>query len=198
MSARTTKQAAQTCKPVKFFDLDCSYSIDPGATLPGLVRDGRWLLTRARAVLEGMDIQKDELFGVLHLLRQADAVIGAADEMSEEQPQCAKPSGKAGPTGDAIDPARTQQAPCVSAPEPLPDVAELERLAGQAEQLRALLVAMTDRAPFAASVAQTESVRIFLSLQELAEATATMLLDDLNVAALHAACLVLGAKGGAA
>ena len=82
MSARQTPAATPGGKPVEFFTLGCQYSIAPGATLPDLLGDGHALLRSALGVLSNMDIGDDALFAVLHLLRQSEAVIGAADELA--------------------------------------------------------------------------------------------------------------------
>ncbi|MES2714197.1 MAG: hypothetical protein V4795_00430 [Pseudomonadota bacterium] len=197
MNVHMAKAAAQTLQPVGFFSLECTYTIAPGATLPGLLRDGHALVSSARGVLEELDIGQDALFAVLHLLRQADAALGAADDLAERQADCAAPSGEAAAAGASITAATLQQAQCVHPAAPYPGAAELKRLASQADHVQALLVVLSENGP-GGGVQHPEAVRTFNALHDLAEATATRLRDDLNAAALHAASVAQGAEGGAA
>jgi len=61
------------------------YVVAPGATLPALLSDGHALLSSALAVYELTAFYEttDAGFAVLHLLRQAKAVIRLADEMAQ-------------------------------------------------------------------------------------------------------------------
>lgn len=83
MTAMSPADPAKTRQRGDFFCLDCRYSIEPGATLPGLVHDGHALMASAVGVLEKIGVDEDAMFAPLHLLRQAVAVIGAAAELSE-------------------------------------------------------------------------------------------------------------------
>lgn len=90
MNARTQAPAvpeggglARTTSTAPFFDFQARYSIDAGATLPEMVKDGHSLLLSALAVLDLIEPDSNELFAVLHLLRQAESCIGVASGMSE-------------------------------------------------------------------------------------------------------------------
>ena len=73
-----------TTKAVPMFDLAARYSIDAGASLPDLLSDGHALLSSAVGVLRSMELTDDQHFAVLHLLRQAERIIGLADDMAEK------------------------------------------------------------------------------------------------------------------
>ena len=72
-----------TTKAAPMFDLAARYSINAGASLPDLLSDGHALLSSAVGVLQSMELTEDQHFAVLHLLRQAERIIGLADEMVE-------------------------------------------------------------------------------------------------------------------
>ncbi len=75
-------QAAATAEHV-FFQFQGRYIVAPGVTLSALLGDGHSLLSSALATFEMIGQQTDADFAVLHLLRQALAVISLADDMAE-------------------------------------------------------------------------------------------------------------------
>ena len=85
----------KTSKAEPFFQLDAKYSVNEGAELAELVRDGHGLLRSALGVVGLMDITDDALFAVLHLLQQAESVIGLAGNMLGQAQQADKTGGAA-------------------------------------------------------------------------------------------------------
>jgi hypothetical protein len=93
MSAARVVPATANAEP--FFKLEATYTVNAGATLPELVRDGHSLVSSALGVLSAMEVADDGLWAVVHLLHQAVAVIGLADALGEQLAAVAKNGGAA-------------------------------------------------------------------------------------------------------
>lgn len=68
--------------------------VAPGATVGSLLQDGYAMVSSALGVMKALELGDDALFAVLHLLTQADAVIGLANDLADKM-------GNAGQIGGA-------------------------------------------------------------------------------------------------
>ena len=69
--------------------------VAPGATLPDLLQGGYAMVSSALGVLRALELDDDALFAVLHLLRQAEAVIGMANDLAEKMDDAGQIGGAA-------------------------------------------------------------------------------------------------------